>query len=134
MEPFQSRRQGRTPDAPERNRNQHASHVLEQIDRVSQQISAAKAEYPSDESGAIVTALGPNLDDPNVSRQIITDSPGGELLVSDQGRVVFRVEDDLAGLRAKATAYANEDTKGEIPDTAISLPALMRSRWQRSPT
>jgi hypothetical protein len=114
-EPFKSRRSGRTPDAPERDRSQHASHVLEQIDSVTQQISAARSEYPATESGAIVTALGPNLDDPNVSRQIITNSPGGELLVRDDGRVVFRVQDDLAGLRAKATAYANDDTKNGNP-------------------
>ncbi|AKS32775.1 hypothetical protein AFA91_13770 [Mycolicibacterium goodii] len=63
----------------------------------------------------IVTALGQNLDDPNLSRQLITGSPGSELLVSDDGRVVFRVQDDLAGLRAKATAYANEDTKKGNP-------------------
>jgi hypothetical protein len=114
-EPFKSRRSGRTPDAPERDRSQHASRILEKIDRVSQQILAAQSEYPATESAAIVTALGPNLDDPNVSRQIITDSPGGELLVRDDGRVVFRVQDDLAGLRAKATAYANEDTKKGNP-------------------
>src|SRR5262249_32222796 len=47
---------------------------------------------------------------PTVSRRLITDSPDSQLLVSDEGRVVFRITDDLAGLRAKAVAYANEDT------------------------
>ncbi|MDC8974651.1 S8 family serine peptidase [Mycobacterium marinum] len=89
--------------------------MLEQIDNVSQQISEARLDYPAMESAAIVTALGPNLDDPNVSRQIITNSPGGELLVSDDGRVVFRLQDDLAGLRAKASAYANENTRKGNP-------------------
>ncbi|GBG39357.1 S8 family peptidase [Mycobacterium montefiorense] len=114
-EPFKSRRSGRTPDAPERDRRQHAAHVLDQIDRLSQQISAAQSEYPATESGAIVTALGPNLDDPKVSRQLITGSSGSELLVSDGGRVVFRVRDELESLRAKAAAYAIEDTKDGNP-------------------
>jgi hypothetical protein len=109
-EPFMSRRSARTPEAPKRDRSQHASHVLEQIDGVYQQMSAAQAEYSAMESASIVTALGPSLDDPNVSRQLITGSPGGELLVSDAGRVVFRLEDGLAGLRAKAIAYASENT------------------------
>jgi hypothetical protein len=33
------------------------------------------------------------------------------VLVSDEGRVVFRVRDDLAGLRARAVAYAEQDTR-----------------------
>jgi hypothetical protein len=109
-EQFKTRRSGRTPRVPERDRGQHASVVLEQIDSVAEQISAAREVHPSVESSAIVTALGPHLDSPTVSRQLTTDSPGSELLVSDEGRVVFRLQDDLAGLRAKAVAYANENT------------------------
>lgn len=114
-EQFISRRSGRTPEVPERDRGHHASLVLEQIDSVAEQISAARETYPSMESAAIVTAVGPNLDDPAVSRQLTTDSPGSELLVSDEGRVVFRLRDDLAGLRAKAVAYASQDTAAGNP-------------------
>ncbi|NTW39687.1 MAG: S8 family peptidase [Cellulomonadaceae bacterium] len=62
-----------------------------------------------------MTAVGPELDVPAVAAQLATASPGAELLVSDKGKVVFRVTDDLAGLRRKATAYAQEQTRGGKP-------------------
>ena len=45
-----------------------------------------------------------------VARKLVPASSDNELLVSDDGRITFRVTDDLRGLRAKAVAYAEEDT------------------------
>lgn len=57
-----------------------------------------------------MTAEGPGLGDPLVARKLVPASSDNELLVSDDGRITFRVTDDLRGLRAKAVAYAEEDT------------------------
>ncbi|WP_175559126.1 S8 family serine peptidase [Sanguibacter gelidistatuariae] len=106
-ERFVTRRSARTPKAPERDRSQHGASLLDQIDRLAEQFAAIRAEPGS---SSIVTARGAHLDDYTVSRQLAPANSGSELLVSDEGRVVFRVSDDLAGLRAKAVAYTEEDT------------------------
>jgi len=109
-EPFVTRRSGRTPDVPDRDRRQQAAIVLSQIDEVAEQIAAVRAEHERAESSALVTATGPGLGDPLVARKLVPASSDNELLVSDEGRITFRVTDDLVGLRAKAVAYAEEDT------------------------
>ena len=109
-EKFVTRRSARTPRVPDRDRRQHAAAVLDGVDRVAEQIAAIHSKYQRTETGAIVTALGPHLDDPQIAPQLVTASRGSDLLVSDEDRVVFRVEDGLAGLRNKAVAYAEQDT------------------------
>lgn len=109
-EQFVSRRSGRTPRVPVRDRAQQAAIVLAQLDRVAEQIAAARAEQGRTESSALVTAVGPGLGDPLVARKLVPARSGNDLLVSDEGRVTFRVTDDLAGLRTKAIAYAEDDT------------------------
>lgn len=108
-ERFVTRRSARTPEVPDRDRREHAATLLDQVDRVAEQIAAIRSDL-STGSAAILTALGPHLDDPAIARQLATASRGSDLLVSDEGRVVFRVEDDLAGLRNKTVAYAEQDT------------------------
>ncbi|MGZ0148984.1 S8 family serine peptidase [Kribbella sp. WER1] len=66
-------------------------------------------------TAAVVTAVGPGLDDPSISSQLAPASSNAELLTSSEGRVVFRVEDNLRALRTKATAYANENTSRGNP-------------------
>lgn len=109
-EQFVSRRSARTPKVPVRDRVQQAAIVLAQLDHVAEQIAAARAEQERTESSALVTAVGPGLGDPMVARKLVPTSSGNELLVSGEGRVTFRVTDDLAGLRTKAVAYADDDT------------------------
>ena len=109
-EQFATRRTGRSPKVPDRDRGQQAAIVLAQLDTVAEQIAAARREQPHAEPSAIVTALGPGLGDPTVARQVVTGAHGNELLVTDEGRVTFRVTDDLAGLRTKTLAYAAKDT------------------------
>lgn len=109
-ERFVSRRSARTPEVPVRDRAQQAAIVLAKLDLVAEQIAAARAEQKRTESSALVTVVGPGLGDPLVARKLVPARSGNELLVSDQGRVTFRVTDDLAGLRAKAIAYAEDDT------------------------
>ena len=89
---------------------QQAAIVLSQIDEVAEQIAVVRAEQEQAESSALVTASGPGLGDPLVARKLVPASSENELLVSDDGRITFRVTDDLVGLRAKAVAYAEEDT------------------------
>lgn len=114
-ERFVTRRAGRGPKVPDRDRGQQAAAVLAQVDVVAEQIAAIRHDYGRAEPSAVVTARGPGLGDPSLARQLITASPGAELLVSDEGRVTFRVEDDLGRLRKKAVAYAEEDTRDGKP-------------------
>lgn len=109
-EPFVTRRSGRTPKVPVRDRAQHAAIVLSQLDEVAKQIAVVRAEQERAEASALVTAAGPGLGDPLVARKLVPASSENELLVSGEGRITFRVTDDLAGLRAKAVAYAGEYT------------------------
>lgn len=114
-ESFVTRRSGRRPKVPVRDRGQQAAAVLAQIDVAAEQIAAIRHEYERADSSALVTARGAGLGDSLVARQLTSASPGAELLLSDEGRVTFRVEDDLAALRRKAVAYAEEDTPGGNP-------------------
>lgn len=109
-EQFVTRRSGRTPDVPDRDRAQQAAVVLSQLDHVAEQIAAARAGQSQADSSAIVTAVGQGLGNPLVARKLVPASSGNELLVSDEGRVTFRVTDDLVGLRNKVVAYAGENT------------------------
>lgn len=109
-EQFVTRRSGRTSEVPVRNRAQQAAIVLSQIDDVAEQIAVVRAERERAESPALVTAAGPGLGDPLVARKLVPARSENELLVSDEDRITFRVTDDLVGLRAKAMAYAEEDT------------------------
>ncbi|GAA1548749.1 S8 family peptidase [Nocardioides humi] len=109
-EQFVTRRSGRTPQVPERDRAQQAAIVLSQLDQVTEQIAAARAELERTESSALVTAVGPGLGDPLVARKLVPTRSENELLVTGEGRVTFRVTDDLVGLRNKAVAYAEENT------------------------
>lgn len=114
-EQFVTRRSARTPEVPDRDRRQQAAIVLAQLDTVAEQVAAVRRERESTETAAIVTALGPGLGDPMVARKLVSASSENELLVSDEGRVTFRVTDDLAGLRNKVLAYAAEDTQKGNP-------------------
>ena len=114
-ERFVTRRSARTPRVPDRDREQQGASVLAQVELVAGQIAAIQQDSQRANSTALVTAVGPGLGDPLVARKLITTDPGGELLVSDEGRVTFRVDDDLASLRAKAVAYANEETQNGNP-------------------
>lgn len=114
-EPFTTRRSRRQPPVPDRDRNQQAVSVLSQVDDLVNRIVAIRDELRSSDSAAIVTATGPGMDDSSVSKQLASGSPGSELLVSDEGRVVFRVEDDLVGLRSKVVAYATQETEKGNP-------------------
>jgi len=114
-ERFVTRRQARTPPPPERDRAQQAAIVLTQIDQVVEQITSARAVQDSQLRTILVTAIGSNLGAPDVAPQLVSRSAGAELLVSDEGRVVFRIGDDLAGLRRKAVAYAQQDTRHGNP-------------------
>lgn len=122
QERFVTRRQARAPKPPDRDRAQQAASVLGQIDSVAAQIAARRQlrstqSNPSEPSPApaLVTALGPHLDDAAVARQLVPDSSSNKLLVSDEGRVVFRVSDDLSALRLKAVAYGQLQTQSGNP-------------------
>lgn len=95
---------------PDRDRAQQAAIVLSQLDQVAEQIAAVRAEQERAESSTLVTAVGPGLGDPLVARKLVPARSENELLVTDDGRVTFRVTDDLVALRKKAVAYAEENT------------------------
>lgn len=103
-EQFVTRRSGRTPKVPDRDRRQQAAIVLSQLDQVVEQIAAVRAEQERAGPSAMVTAVGQGLGDPLVARKLVPARSGNELLVSSEGRVTFRVTDDLVGLRKKAVA------------------------------
>lgn len=109
-EQFVTRRSGRAPRVPERDRAQQAAVVLSQLDQVAEQIAAVRAEQGRAEASALVTAVGPGLGDPLVARKLVPARSQNELLVTDDGRVTFRVSDDLVEVRNKAVAYAEENT------------------------
>lgn len=109
-----TRRSARTPEAPDRDRREHAATPLDQVDRVAEQIAAIRSDL-STGSAAILTALGPHLDDPAIARQSCHGELRDDLLVSDEGRVVFRVEDDLAGLRNNCRLRGAGHSKGQSP-------------------
>ena len=45
-----------------------------------------------------------------MARTLVPARSENELLVTDEGRVTFRVTDDLVALRNKVVAYAEENT------------------------
>ncbi|MEU4191098.1 S8 family serine peptidase [Kribbella sp. NPDC026611] len=110
QERFSTVRRGQLPPPPERNRSQHAADVLSQLDDLANRLAAAREGANQGRSAFVVTAVGPELNDPAVAAGLAPRAAGSELLVSDAGRVVFRVTDDLASVRDKAVAYANEET------------------------
>jgi hypothetical protein len=110
QELFVTRRRAMTPPPPARNRAQHAANLNQQIDAVAAEIVKIRETRDTLGEGAIVAATGAELDAPDVAKQFRTTSAGTELLASDEGRVVFRVTDNLAGLRTRTTKYATEDT------------------------
>lgn len=114
-ERFVTRRRAMTAPPPPRDRAKHAAQILGQIDLLAQQIAAERATREQPSSSVIVSARGEELDVPTVSSQFAPARSDAELLVSDEGRVVFRVGDDLANLRKKAVAYGNEDTSKGNP-------------------
>ena len=90
---------------PDRDRRrQQAAIVLSRIDDLADQIAAIRAEHERAGSSALVTAEGPELGDPLVARKLVPASSDNELLVSDDGRITFRVTRRPQGLRAKAVA------------------------------
>ena len=66
-ERFVTRRSARTPEVPDRDRREHAATLLDQVDRVAEQIAAIRAGA-GPEAAAILTALGPSLDDPAIAQ------------------------------------------------------------------
>lgn len=114
-ERFRTRRQARLPAPPDRDRAQHAAAVLGQIDQVRGLITSERESTARPQAPTLLAAEGPSIDVTDVATQLTSGSPGAELLVSDDGRIVFRVTDDLAALRVKAAAYANQETSGGRP-------------------
>lgn len=110
QEPFSARRRGRTPPPPERDRQSHARDVLEQIEAVDSQL-ADRTDLPlGDRAGALVVARGPHLDDHAVARALAPQRSGSEVVAAVDGSALVRVSRDLSKLRAKAEAYATENT------------------------
>lgn len=101
---------GSTPPRPERERGQHASLVLQQIDEVVREIEAIRTARSEPLTATIMTANGPDIELPTVASGFVGRNRRADLLLIDTGKVVFRVTDDLAGLRTKAQTYAAEDT------------------------
>jgi hypothetical protein len=114
-EQFSSVRRGRLPSPPDRDRVDHAAELLAQIDSVEQQIAATRELITNPDSAALVTATGPNVDDPTVARSLTPRGSNAELMVSDEGKVVFRIGQDLSLLRRKTEEYASEDTRAGNP-------------------
>ena len=63
----------------------------------------------------LVTAVGQDLDDASISRQLRDAKSGTEVVTVREGRAVVHAERDLAALRAKIQAYATDDTRGGKP-------------------
>ena len=93
----------------------HAADLLAQIDRVEQEITASRELVTNQDAAALVTATGPNIDDPTVARSLTPRGSDAELMVSDEGKVVFRIGQDLSLLRRKTEQYAAEDTRNGNP-------------------
>jgi Subtilase family len=109
-EPYVSLRSGRLGPAPARERSVHAVEILAQIDSLDQQLSAIGDRALPGNSGSLVTATGPDLGNPSVSKQLRNVKGGADVLNVSEGRAVVHLRGDLSALRAKVVAYASEDT------------------------
>ena len=114
-EQFTSVRRGRLPQAPDRDRIAHAAGLLAQIQSVEEQIAVTRRSVMTSDAAALITATGPNIDDPTVARSLTPRGSGAELMVSEAGKIVFRVGQDLSLLRTKTEQYASEDTRHGNP-------------------
>ncbi len=110
-ERFRTVRRGGLPNPPDRNRLEHAAELLAQIDAVEQRIADSRELITDPSAAALVTASGPKVDDPNVAKALTPRGSDAELMVSDDGMVVFRVGQDLSLLRRKTEQYATEDNR-----------------------
>lgn len=114
-ERFSTVRRGRLPRPPDRDRLRHSADLLAQIAAAEQRIAEYRVLTTDPSAAALVTASGPNIDDFSVAKALTPRGSGAELMVSDDGKVVFRVGQDLSLLRRKTEQYAAEDTRHGNP-------------------
>ena len=100
---------------PSRDRQQHAAALVRRVAAVEQQLTAARDQTLLHASGILVTAVGQDLDEASISRQLRDRKSGTEVVTVRQGRAVVHAERDLAALRNKIQDYATEDTRSGKP-------------------
>jgi len=96
---------------PERNRQQHSAVLEQHIARVEQQLAAMRGQALPHASGMLITAIGQELDEAAVSRQLRDAKSGTEVVTVREGRAVVHAGRDLQALRTKVQAYATENTR-----------------------
>src|SRR6266545_1190110 len=77
-ESFQSTSRKILGPVPSRDRRQHASALTRRVADVEQQLAAAQDQTLPHASGILVTAIGQDLDEPSVSRQLRDRRSGTE--------------------------------------------------------
>ncbi len=105
----------RRPPVPPRDRQQHASVLTQRLTVVERQLAAARDEVLPHDSGMLVTAAGPGLEDSAVNRQLRDRNSGTEVVTVREGRAVVHAGRDLAALRTKIQAYADQNTRNGKP-------------------
>jgi hypothetical protein len=100
---------------PERNRQQHSAVLEQHIARVEQQLAAMRGQALPHASGMLITAIGQELDEAAVSRQLRDAKSGTEVVTVREGRAVVHAGRDLQALRTKVQAYATENTRNGKP-------------------
>ncbi len=114
-EPFRSTSRKILPAAPPRDRQQHAAALALRVTEIERRMSAARTEVLPHASGSLVTAIGQDLDDSSISRQLRDRRSGTEVVAVRDGRAIVHAQSDLAALRAKINSYSTEVTTAGQP-------------------
>ena len=114
-EAFQSTSRKILAPVPARDRQQHSSVLDQHVASVEQQLAAVRGQALPHASGMLVTAVGQDLEETSVNRQLRDARSGTEVVSVREGRAVVHAESDLRALRTKIQAYATEDTRGGKP-------------------
>src|SRR4051812_19999865 len=81
QERFVTRRSGRTPAPPSRDRTAHAAAIMDQIDQVERRLEGLRRDAGVDEpTQALVAASGPHVDEPSVAKSLAPTGSGLELV------------------------------------------------------
>jgi hypothetical protein len=106
---------GSSATVPVRDRQQHAAVLNQRVTEVERDLSIARDQALPGTSGALVTAIGPGLEESKVNKQLRDRATGTDVVTVREGRAVVHVESDLGALRTKIGAYARENTRKGKP-------------------
>lgn len=115
IESFASTRRKVLAPPPSRDRQQHASALAQRVAEVEQLMAASHDLALPHASGVLITAVGQDIDDAQISRQLRDRKSKTEVVTVRDGRAVVHAPEDLSALGAKIQAYATENTRAGKP-------------------